>query len=69
MINRFILIITTIFCLSLLLGKVFAPTAKSDVKIPWPTGLSKDTQSYYLLHGQAFWCLVSGNGETFWAGG
>ncbi len=50
MINRFILIITTIFCLSLLLGKVFAPTAKSDVKIPLPTGLSKDTQFiiYYM---------------------
>ena len=48
MINRFILIITTIFCLSLLLGKVFASTAKSDVKIPLPTGLSKDTQFIFI---------------------
>ena len=50
MIKRFILIITTIFCLSLLPGEVFASTAKSDVKIPLPTGLSKDTQFiiYYM---------------------
>jgi len=48
--KRFILIIITICWFSLLEGKVFASTAKSNVDIPLPTGLSKETQFiiYYM---------------------